>query len=480
MLSWSSPPMYSIGGAIRGEELKTQSNYYTPGPGTYEHIEEGIVKSAYPTWKMGSSKRQPLYNSTNPEVGPGLYEVAKKDVKKYAKKTFSKDKRGQSEFKGSNAVGPGSYFPKKFMKAPPQFSFGYKGDGFGPANSENIPGPGTYDVKGMFDDADEKFKTNGEPRSAFTRTAPNAMARSRDGENGSAKVPGPGEHYNADIDNYDFRYFAPTWSFGKSTRDELYNDDTKVAPGPGKYNIATALKTKSGFTILGKSQSKGNTNDAPGPNVYNQDINPLRQTAPAFRIGKAERKDMAMENQDVPGPGSYHKVQGLSNKGAKIGSSVRPPLHSLDGKKQPGPGSYDIPGQIGINSKYSMGVKSNSKKPTEVFPGPGEYEPFGTTFFEKTNGAVIGESKRPMLYKHATAPGPGAYDIRGNLGGGTKSRFGTGARAPLAKACDEPGPGYYNIPSAIGNVPKYLLPSYQQEKRRTMTEKDASFKGIFG
>jgi len=469
--------MYSIGSGVRGEELKTQSNYYTPGPGTYEHVEEELTKNGYPSWKMGSSKRPNLYNSTNPDVGPGLYEVAKKEVKKYAKKTFPKDKRGQSEFKGSNAVGPGSYFPKKFVKAPPAFSFGYKGDGFGPTSRENIPGPGAYDIKDMFDEAANKSQRNGEPRSAFTRTAPNAMTRSKDGENGSSKVPGPGEHYNEDIDNYNFRYFAPTWSFGKSTRDEMYTDETK-APGPGKYMINSTLKTKSGFTILGKTQTKGTTNDAPGPNVYNQDINPLRQTAPAFRIGKAERKDMSTGN-DAPGPGSYHKMQELANKGAKIGTSVRPPLHSLDGKKQPGPGAYDVQGTIGNNAKYSMGVKSNAKKATEVFPGPGEYEPFGTSLFEKTNGAVIGESKRPMLYKHATAPGPGQYDIRGNLGG-TKSKFGTGARAPLAKVSDEPGPGFYNIPSAIGNVPKYLLPSYVQEKRRTMTDKDASFRGIFG
>ena len=125
-----------------------------------------------------------------------------------------------------------------------------------------------------------------------------------------------------------------------------------------------------------------------------------------------------------------------------------------------------------------MGVKSNAKKATEVFPGPGEYEPFGTSFFEKTNGAVIGESKRPALYKSGVTPGPGQYDIRGHLGG-TKSTFGTGGRAPLAKASDEPGPGFYNIPSAIGNVQKYQLPSYVQDKRKTMTDRDASFKGIF-
>lgn len=106
---------------------------------------------------MGTSDRPPLYNPSNPEVGPGLYEVGKKDVKKYSKKTFSKDKRGQSDQKGSNAVGPGSYFPKKFMRAPPAFSFGYKGDGLALTIRENIPGPGAYDVQGMFEDAVNKL-----------------------------------------------------------------------------------------------------------------------------------------------------------------------------------------------------------------------------------------------------------------------------------------------------------------------------------
>jgi len=50
----------------------------------------------------------------------------------------------------------------------------------------------------------------------------------------------------------------------------------------------------------------------------------------------------------------------------------------------------------------------------------------------------------------------------------------------LAKTNDEPGPGYYNIPSAIGNVPKYLLPEYAKEKRRKQAEKEVSFRGIFG
>jgi len=35
-----------------------------------------------------------------------------------------------------------------------------------------------------------------------------------------------------------------------------------------------------------------------------------------------------------------------------------------------------------------MGVKTHPKKASEVMPGPGEYEPFGSLYFEKNTGAM--------------------------------------------------------------------------------------------
>jgi len=127
-----------------------------------------------------------------------------------------------------------------------------------------------------------------------------------------------------------------------------------------------------------------------------------------------------------------------------------------------------------------MGIKGGAKKVGEVYPGPGEYEPFESLYLEKNIGAIIGTSERPALYKKGVAPGPGQYDTRGNVGGGTKSKIGNGRRQPMSKVNDEPGPGYYNIPSAIANVQKYLLPYFPEEKRRANQEKEASFRGIFG
>jgi len=477
MYAYSSPPMWSIGSGNRGEELKGLSSYYTPGPGNYDQVPPDVTKSAYPAWKAGTGKRPNLYGTSNQDVGPGSYDVvSKENTKKYPHRTIGEKPKNQSEFKGISTVGPDAYNPKKFTKAPPAFSFGYKTDGFGGFTKSDAPGPGAYEIKDGFEPTEGMRNT----RSAFNRTAPQAQTHPKQPMFGSSELPGPGTHFNPNKDNYDFRYFTPTWSFGKSNRDDLY-DETRNIPGPGKYNTnGSTINTKTGFTILGKNKAKEHSSSTPGPNVYNQDIGALRQTAPAFRIGKAERKDMSTGNPEFPEPGRYYKESGFSGKGAKIGTSRRPGLYSQEAGKNPGPGEYEVRGDITKGKKYSMGVKCGIKKSTEVYPGPGEYEAFTSVYLEKNNGAIIGTSERPALYKKGVAPGPGQYDVRGNLGGGQKSRIGNGKRPPMTKPSDEPGPGYYTIPSAIANVQKYLMPGFANEKRRATHEQEPSFRGIFG
>jgi len=476
MYAYSSPPMWSFGAGNKGESNKHDTNQYTPGPGAYDEVEQDNVKYAYPQWKQGTSRRQPLYNYSNQAVGPGSYYTEKKPVDKKSKKSFTRAKRGQTENKGTAAVGPGSYHPKKFMRAAPTFSFGYKTDGW--KSTEDVPGPGAYEFVNEFDKNATEVRP-GTGKSAFLRTATENMTKPLDGGSEAVYVPGPGAHYSDKNDNASFRYFTPTWSFGKANRDGLYSEETKQAPGPGKYQLPPQLKTKGGFTILGKNQVKEASSDTPGPNMYNPNINPLRQTAPAFRIGKSERTNLAMGRPDVPGPGKYFREGALGQKGTKMGTSTRPPLYSQDGERNPGPGAYNMRGEATNNIKYSMGIKTGAKKGVDVLPGPGEYDPFGSVYMEKNSGAIIGTSERPALYKKAGAPGPGQYDIRKELGG-TRTRFGKAARSSMAKINDEPGPGFYNIPSAIGNVPKYLLPSYAAEKRKKQVDAEASFGGIFG
>jgi len=477
MYAYSSPPMYSFGGSERKDELATMSNFHAPGPGTYEQTREEITKqTSYSTWKVGTSKRPNMYSTAHPAIGPGSYNTSGDVVLKTSAKSFPKSKRGHSEFKGATAAGPASYLPKKITKAYPCFSFGYKTDGFIAATRSKTPGPGAYEFQAGFEEQDAGDGT--EPKSAFTRTAPQAETFSRLAD-GHMHVPGPGSHFNPEIDNYNFRYFTPNWSFGKSYRDDLYNNEAKNVPGPGTYQLPGALKMKSGFTILGRHPIKANGTEVPAPNKYKQSIDPLRQTAPSFRIPQAPRKDLIEGSPGYPGPGAYNRDELGSSKGTRIGTSMRSNFTEA-AKRNPGPGQYEVNGNIGNNSKYSMGVKPQAKKVNEVMPGPGEYEPFGSVYLEKNNGAIIGTSERPPLNNTAPTPGPGMYDTRTNIGG-YKSKIGSSRRVPLAKVNDEPGPGYYNIPSAIGNVPKYQKPGFALEKKKTMGgDKDTSFRGIFG
>ena len=111
--------------------------------------------------RVGSSQRPDLYSSWNKKIGPGSYEVSKKPVLVETDKTrstFSRaEKKNSKANKNSNPVGPGSYFPKKSTEAPPAFSFGYKSDGFQLANNAEFPGPGTYEIKNIIDEAFQKF-----------------------------------------------------------------------------------------------------------------------------------------------------------------------------------------------------------------------------------------------------------------------------------------------------------------------------------
>jgi len=281
--------MWSIGTAHRDDELKTMSYYYAPGPGTYDQVHDGTYKQQNPAWRQGSSVRPPLYSGSHPGLGPGSYEVKESIGKIETNKdgkvqpSFSKAKRGHSENKGVATVGPGSYNPKKFAKAYPQFSFGYKGEGIYSNIRAHTPGPGAYEFKDPFELMGEEAKKPGNEKTAFLRTAPQAFSQPKESAFGDHSTPGPGQNYNPNVDNYSFRYFAPTYSFGTSTRDDLYNSEAKNFPGPGKYSHPGGIKTKSGFTILGRHPSKGNSSDTPAPNVYNQSINPLRKTAPSFR-----------------------------------------------------------------------------------------------------------------------------------------------------------------------------------------------------
>jgi len=171
-----------------------------------------------------------------------------------------------------------------------------------------------------------------------------------------------------------------------------------------------------------------------------------------FRIGTAKRSNLSA-NQFGPGPGEHHIIMRPTAVGARFGTGQR---SALVINTTPGPGTYDA--QVKSDApKYVIAARTGQKKQQATQPGPGAYNPFGSTLYDRLNGPIIGTSERTDNPNGKTVPGPGQYDVRGDLGG-ERWRFGRAPRSDLAKKGDEPGPGHYDLPPKFADVPKYLIP----------------------
>eukprot|EP01017_Pseudomicrothorax_dubius_P008295 TRINITY_DN12719_c0_g1_i2.p1 TRINITY_DN12719_c0_g1~~TRINITY_DN12719_c0_g1_i2.p1 ORF type:complete len:155 (+),score=11.22 TRINITY_DN12719_c0_g1_i2:92-556(+) len=127
----------------------------------------------------------------------------------------------------------------------------------------------------------------------------------------------------------------------------------------------------------------------------------------------------------------------------------------------PGPGTYFVSEEITENKKEPPpgdGLRQNIQDPTrkENTPGPGAYDPTHSTVWQSTPGYRLGYSGRSQSERNRGIPGPGQYDVRGDLDG-SKYSFGLSLKKKgLKKSLFDPGPGSYDIPHSIGVVPKYV------------------------
>merc|ERR1712050_169704 len=131
--------------------------------------------------------------------------------------------------------------------------------------------------------------------------------------------------------------------------------------------------------------------------------------------------------------------------------TVEGPGKPLWGNKNPGPGSYQLPGTFGTTSKdpkYSFG--KGVKKDIDLgVPGPGAYGPDDGHGPRKT-----ALDKKPRFDPFDTlVPGPGAYESSRVKGVGYS--FGKQKRVTPVKPA---GPDY-EIPDTIPDVAPYNYPS---------------------
>eukprot|EP01016_Furgasonia_blochmanni_P022269 TRINITY_DN242_c0_g1_i2.p1 TRINITY_DN242_c0_g1~~TRINITY_DN242_c0_g1_i2.p1 ORF type:complete len:467 (-),score=74.34 TRINITY_DN242_c0_g1_i2:136-1464(-) len=178
-----------------------------PGPGAYE---PKLMKTAAPSYRLGSASRDGLYKDYASAPGPGAYEPVNKKFKETNIRMGSAKRPPLSA--STYGPGPGTYATKPMVGEGPRYAMGGRRE---EVKDNFAPGPGAY-----------------QPSIGATVERQPAIrigTSSRDGLYKTNDAPGPGEYtYNKGT------LAGPKWGFGSGKRDGLYPKSD--APGPGAYS----------------------------------------------------------------------------------------------------------------------------------------------------------------------------------------------------------------------------------------------------
>ncbi|KAL4429946.1 hypothetical protein ABPG74_000312 [Tetrahymena malaccensis] len=409
----------------------------TPGPGSYSAQKH--PKQVPPQWKIGSSGRSALLLNSSP--GPGSYQIKPKFGNEGSKYTIVGKPQSRPLTAGSQP-GPGAYNPNASvsLRTLPKYTFSSKASI--PGERVKTPGPGQYS---------HSSTVLNRPSMIFPKSTRNELYY-------SGNTPGPGSYSRMLMNSVE----GPKFGFGTSTRDDFNHTSYKQSPGPGNYNLNSSFNSSKGFSMSFRQKLPGDQEKVPGPGTYNPSLI-MRKSSPAFKIGTSLRgKDYTDQSQPGPGayqPRMYHRP---STPSVKMGNDQRKPLSCTE--LTPGPGQYNIPG---TNNGPKLTIKgSTSNDPVTLeksrIPGPGQYQPSESfsSLKQRPSSARIGSGQRSNFLSTTPVPGPGNYQIGGDIQG-PKWGFGTSQQRinDYAKAhINEPGPGAYNLKPFFADVPSYLIP----------------------
>ncbi len=194
-------------------------------------------------------------------------------------------------------------------------------------------------------------------------------------------------------------------------------------PGPGTYT-PLPRSVSPAFSIGRSAKAQYQRSLTPSPADYSPNL--LLRTTPGYIIG-ASKRDSGDKRGDLPGPGAYSPVPQTASP------------------------RFSIKMKLGTTSQLSPNAT-----PVSASQGPGAYSPADTFTVSKVPAAVIGSEAKLAAVKEFQRPPPGSYDVNRDLGSKGFS-FGKSIRSKVKKS-EYPGPGAYSPPSAIANVPSYLLP----------------------
>jgi hypothetical protein len=217
--------------------------------------------------------------------------------------------------------------------------------------SKTLPGPGTYENKGVFESPNKGV-------TLVSRRPDSALFT-------SGRTPGPGA-YNATLSD---KKAGPAYRIGSASRDTR---ERAGPPGPGSYDpqgTRGKQNVRIGTSVRSPINRSGNT---PGPGSY--DYSQKVGEGPKYIMNPRRDDNSAYSTKYVPGPGAYTPSTGLvkdKNTGVRIGTSNRNDLY--DTKPNPGPGQYDVRGRL-AGPKWGFGSDLRGRDYKSGVPGPGAYE----------------------------------------------------------------------------------------------------------
>ena len=310
----------------------------TPGPGNYNLRKEKIN---VPSYRFGHEKKMGLeYANSRYVPGPGNYEY-QADIlyEKHPKFSFGKELRG--DLKSYKTPGPGQYEYKKYIGSEgPKITMSAKfGSNYNIGDKRYVPGPGQYN----------STNTN---NYRIKYPAYRIGTAKRRGLYNSMENPGPGQ-YGPDNCINNVRPKTPAWKIGTGLRPEL-NPGDKTTPGVGNYNITKGMGDGPKYSMLGKGNPYGISNNNPGPGQYNDTYGITKIKNPSWKIGTGQRDDelKRIKREGYPGPGMYEYDDKTKTKAPlyRFGHEKRGENKKSD---TPGPGQYKIPCSFDDVNEYT-------------------------------------------------------------------------------------------------------------------------------
>lgn len=203
----------------------------------------------------------------------------------------------------------------------------------------------------------------------------------------------------------------------------------------------------------------------PGPGAYHPRLDAVAQRIRHVNIKETKSTSsplLALARRKFPGPGAYEVAGDISRAaGVRFTRDLRSALGARE--KTPGPGAYSVTrpstsgGRMGPVPVPCDPLKRRQFADDGVAPGPDHYEPRRP---KTAGGKIVSGSSRESAFDVAMRlrgeePGPGHYDYglaaaaleRSDLGV-TMSRAAppSDLERTMARAALEPGPGAYRLP----------------------------------